>query len=206
MRIVCVSDTHGCHNELTIPDGDIFIHCGDFSMMGEYEDLMEFNKWLGTLPHKRKIVIGGNHDFILEKDYYFNVVHFSNATYLEDNLLELDGLRIYGSPYTPRFGDWAFMRDRGNEMAKIWSKIPKDVDILITHGPPYGILDVTKGGLKVGCLDLLGVINTLKPKIHLFGHIHESYGTIEKNGTKFYNCALMNAYYDIVNGPVVIEV
>ena len=114
------------------------------------------------------------------------------------------GIKIWGSPFTPEFMDWAFM-GMPEELGAIWAEIPKNLDILITHGPPFGILDRTMRGENAGCPKLLEAIQIKTPRIHVFGHIHEGYGLREKNGTVFMNASLCNANYELVNKPVVIE-
>ena len=97
----------------------------------------------------------------------------TNAHYLCDESLTLDGVKFYGSPWQPRFFDWAFNKDRGAPLKAIWDKIPLDTDVLITHGPPHGILDLTFDKIKAGCEELLLAVQRIKPKVHVFGHIHE---------------------------------
>lgn len=210
IRLVCISDTHNAHNQLIVPDGDILVHCGDITMGGIELEFKDFNDWLGTLPHKYKIVIAGNHDLLLEKSSktYKNRL-FSNAKYLENDgyTIEEYGLKIWGSPITPEFNNWAFMKQRGAEIAKVWEKIPENIDLLLTHGPPYGILDLVEYRGPQGCSDLKEAIKRVKPKFHIFGHIHEGYGAGRTTGldTGFINCSIMNRFYDPVNRPVIID-
>lgn len=195
LRIVCISDTHGGHDLFQIPSGDILLHAGDFSTRGKEKEIIAFNDWLGTLPHKHKIVIAGNHDFGMEK--YPEKAHawLSNAHYLNDSAITIEGLKIWGSPVTPWFFDWAFNRYRGSDIRQHWDMIPTDTDILITHGPPAHILDRTAAGKVVGCEDLWYAIQKIKPRLHVFGHIHEAHGMIEKDGTTFVNASLMDVHY-----------
>jgi Icc-related predicted phosphoesterase len=111
----------------------------------------------------------------------------TNAHYLQDQSVIIEGLKFYGSPWQPTFHNWAFNKDRGEKIKTEWDKIPSDTDVLITHGPPFGILDKTVDNEKVGCEELLLAVNRIKPKIHIFGHIHENYGEIKLNGTHFIN-------------------
>jgi len=206
MKLVVVSDSHGDHERLDIPDGDVFIHCGDFSMQGRIADLLNFNSWLGKLPHKHKIVVAGNHDFICEKNYHLAKGSFTNANYLENEEMVIDGVTFWGSPYAPEFHNWAFMKERGDDIARIWKKIPSYVNVLITHGPPMGILDVNTRHEHCGCWDLDHKIRKIKPKVHVFGHIHEAYGSYKhKDGVRHFNCCVVNEYYDVVNKPTEIE-
>lgn len=173
MRIVCISDTHGKHRSMKIPDGDVLIHAGDLTPRGHEKDIKDVNEWLGTLPHKHKIMIAGNHDFQFEINPVNARSWITNAHYLCDESLTLDGVKFYGSPWQPRFFDWAFNKDRGAPLKAIWDKIPLDTDVLITHGPPHGILDLTFDKIKAGCEELLLAVQRIKPKVHVFGHIHE---------------------------------
>lgn len=190
LTIVCVSDTHGTHRELTVPDGDVLLFAGDLSNHGFPEDVSEFDDWLGTLPHPHKVVICGNHDFTFERDPADARRRIRHATYLQDSGVEVAGLKVWGSPWQPRFFDWAFNLDRGPDIAAKWALIPDDTDVLITHGPPAGILDRTSRGEAAGCVDLLWRVQELKTKLHLFGHIHEAAGVVETPDTLFVNASI----------------
>jgi predicted phosphodiesterase len=162
MKIISISDTHGLHPSMKIPDGDLLVHAGDLTRHGTLDDVREFNTFLGTLPHPHKIVIAGNHDFCFE-DYRMDCEDaLTNCIYLQDQEVTIDGVRFYGSPWQPWFYDWAFNLDRGPEIRAKWDLIPEGIDILITHGPPYGIGDLTTRGDNAGCQDLLEclVLNT----------------------------------------------
>jgi len=189
MKIVCISDTHGRHEFTAVPAGDILVHGGDITRKGDLEDVESFNSWLGTLPHKHKVVICGNHDFCFQEKPKQARDRITNAIYLEDSGCEIAGLTFYGSPWQPWFGDWAFNLPRGEALAKVWAKIPPGVDVLITHGPPEGILDRTIRGEVVGCRDLLARVHEVKPKLHVFGHIHEAAGKVEAEYTIFVNAS-----------------
>jgi predicted phosphohydrolase len=205
-KIVCISDTHETHWDLKIPDGDILIHTGDSTFMGDYSSIYDFNKWLGTLPHKHKIIISGNHDWMFERAPKKIKDTITNAIYLQDSEITLEGLRIYGSPHTPQFGNWAFMPLRGSQEIKDkWNLIPEGLDILMTHGPPHGILDVNPDNYHCGCDDLLEVVRKVKPKLHIFGHIHHAYGRYKTKDTMFVNAAICNEAYKPVNKPIILE-
>lgn len=155
MKIVAISDTHQKHKDLKIPDGDILIVAGDISE-GVYGISAEmFNIWLGKLPHKHKIVIAGNHDFYLQ-DFPDRIEKtLSNAIYLNESGVTINGVRIWGTPWSKWFYDWAFNIPRGTD-AEYWKKVPDDTDILVTHGPPYGILDMIKSCNKhAGCQGII---------------------------------------------------
>ncbi len=211
MRLVCLSDSHGLHRQVQVPDGDVLIHCGDFTGFGTLKEVILFNAWLGTLPHKHKIVIAGNHDSVMEVNRDVAKSALTNCQYLENGMTTIKGIKFWGSPYTPLFMNWSFMRERGKGMNAIWNKMPEEVDVIITHGPPMGILDETLLGKNVGCEDLLYHVGIRKPKIHCFGHIHGGYGGYESEdkrlvGIKFINCSVANESYNIVNEPIVVDI
>ena len=206
-RIVTISDTHSRHRKIsTMPEGDILIHSGDATNRGGIDEIADFNQWLGELPYKHKIFVAGNHDWLFERSPEFAPTLMSNAHYLRDNFIVVEGLKIYGAPWQPRFFDWAFNLDRGAAIAQKWRMIPADIDVLITHGPPYGILDeVPYRHEHVGCEELLPVVQRIKPRAHIFGHIHAGYGMVEQGGIKFVNASICNEAYQPVNAPIVID-
>jgi len=139
IRIVCVSDTHFYHQQLELPDGDILIHAGDFMGFGDMEwHIAEFNQWLGRQPHSHKIVIAGNHDSMFESSPGVARALLTNAIYLENSGVELEGLRFWGSPVQPTFYEWAFKVDRGDPIRRYWDMIPAGTDVLVTTGPHSG--------------------------------------------------------------------
>jgi predicted phosphodiesterase len=211
MRVVCVSDTHSRHDQLCVPNGDVLVHAGDATMAGRVEEISRFNYWLGTLPHQHKIYVAGNHDLLFESDPGLAERLITNATYLRDSAVTIGGLKIYGSPWQPWFLDWAFNLGRGPEIKRKWDLIPDDSDVLITHGPPNGILDLVprnapQGLEHIGCEELLKAIGRVKPKAHIFGHIHEGYGTIRTRETVFVNASICDVNYRPRNEPIVVEV
>ncbi|MFN8395634.1 MAG: metallophosphoesterase [Bacteroidia bacterium] len=131
---------------------------------------------------------------------------FDNVIYLNDSGVEIEGVKIWGSPIQPWFFDWAFNRQRGADIAKHWALIPEDTDILVTHGPPYGILDRTDDGKLVGCEELIKVVERIRPKIHVFGHIHEAHGSLIKDGTHYVNASILNLRYMRVWDATVVEI
>lgn len=205
MRIVCLSDTHGLHSSMNVPDADVLIHAGDLTRFGNLEDIQHFSVWLDGLPHRHKLVIAGNHDRLFESNPHIAELSLGNVTYLRDSGVTIDGVRFYGSPWQPEFYNWAFNLPRGKALAEKWDDIPSDTDILITHGPPAGILDRTKDGNQAGCEDLLKRIRELNLKLHVFGHIHEGYGQEKKGNTLFVNAAMCDRLYKAVNFPVVVD-
>ncbi|MBC8109554.1 MAG: metallophosphatase domain-containing protein [Verrucomicrobia bacterium] len=206
MKIVCISDTHSHHLKVNVPEGDLLLHAGDITKRGTEGELAEFNYWIGTLPHKHKIIIAGNHDFICEEKPEVAESLITNAIYLNDSGVEIEGLKIWGSPISPFFHDWAFNRQRGEDIKKHWDLIPIGTDILITHGPPKDILDKTFLKTHVGCEDLLHRIMLVKPKIHLFGHIHEAYGQTYDQDIQFINASIMNLAFQPKHLPIVLEI
>mgnify|MGYP006291605781 CR=1 FL=1 len=205
MKLIVISDTHGQHRSLEIPDGDVLIHAGDLTRHGTLGDVREFNNFLGTLPHPHKIVIAGNHDFCFEKDRKACEEILTNCIYLQDQEVVIDGVKFYGSPWQPWFYDWAFNLQRGPEIRAKWELIPEDTDVLITHGPPHGIEDMTAQGEHAGCQDLLEVIEEIKPKMHIFGHIHEGYGVTVNRETTFINASSADQLYRLLNPPIVFD-
>ena len=207
MRIVCISDTHEVHQKIVMPEGDLLIVAGDFTFKGCPNHITIFNDWLGTLDYKHKVTIAGNHDLLFEDDALQARLLLTNATYLEDSSVTIEGIKIYGSPWTPRFFDWAFNANRGPIIAAKWAAIPDDTNVLVTHGPPFGILDLTPKGLHVGCDDLLIRIDQLKQlKLHAFGHIHHSYGLAHRNGVAFANACICNEAYIAARDPIVVDI
>jgi Icc-related predicted phosphoesterase len=207
MKVVLISDTHKLHEKIKLPEGDLLIHAGDISGRGTYGEVMIFLEWFSKLPFKYKVFIAGNHDFFFEKNNHKEISDFPEGViYLENSIIEIEGISIWGSPYTPEFYNWAFMKKRGEEIKTIWDKIPNKVDILVTHGPPYSILDKNIYGTMCGCEELLMRVKEVQPKIHVFGHIHEGYGMIEEAGTKFYNACVLDEAYQVRNEPYVVDI
>lgn len=187
LTLVTMADTHGYHASLRVPPGDILIHAGDLTRRGSLDDLRDFDAFLASLPHRHKIVVAGNHDWCFQRDPMAARATLAHATLLQDEAVVLEGVRFYGSPWQPRFLDWAFNLPRGAPLAEKWALIPEDTDILITHGPPLGIGDRTWNGERVGCEDLLRRVRKLAPKLHIFGHIHEDGGVFRDGATVFVN-------------------
>lgn len=202
MRLVLISDTHEQHEQVKLSEGDVLIHAGDYTFSGVPKVKQKFFKWLADLPFKHKLVIAGNHDF---GEPEFPVKLEGGVQYLYESESVIEGVRFWGSPWTPLFGQWAFMYDRA-EGFNMWSGIPANVDVLITHGPPLGFRDRVAGwGEQVGCYDLREAVLKLKPKLHVFGHIHGSYGQEEFLDTHFINASVCNEAYAPVNAPIVFD-
>ena len=216
MKIIFISDTHTLHGQMIneIPEGDVLVHCGDVSGRGVGSEIQDFLAWFSSLPHKNKIFIAGNHDFgfqyrdhVLQKT--LESLKEQNIHYLEDSGIEIDGVKFWGSPWTPPFYNWAFMLNE-DEIKEKWEMIPRDINVLITHGPPKGILDlVIYDQENVGCPSLMEEVLKLKDlKAHAFGHIHEEYGTkvLDENGPIFINASTCTLRYKPWNKPIVIEI
>jgi predicted phosphodiesterase len=239
-RFVCISDTHTFHDLIKMPAGDVLIHSGDFTNVGSAKDITRFNAWLNRLDYKDKIVIAGNHDKLFEQapGLAVKLLHGNHrnadhdCVYLQDEPYTIGGplgsggpeIKIWGSPWTPRFGHgWAFNADRGERIRRQWDMIPPDTDILVTHGPPRGILDWVYdmeapaaswgeredyGRIKrrVGCEDLREVVAEIRPKVHVFGHLHEPHGTDSVDGTLFINACICDEQYDASHrDPIVFD-
>lgn len=224
LKVVCISDTHNMHDQLELPSGDILVHAGDATGRGRVEELEEYNRWLGSIKHKYKhiIIIAGNHDWLFAKDQAKARAIMSNAIYLEDEMIEIEGRRIYGSPHQPEFCNWAFNVPRGAPLKAIWDKIPQNLDLLITHGPPHGLCDTlrkmvigddAKGRptyqehmVHLGCEDLYNAVIEKQPKVHVFGHIHDGYGTLQVGPSLFVNASTCTEQYRPINPPIIVYI
>jgi predicted phosphodiesterase len=205
MRLVVLSDTHTFHDRIAVPDGDAVVHAGDFTLDGSRGETEPFAQWLRGLPHEHKVLVAGNHDWLFERQPLVARSLLEGIVYLEDSGAVLGGRRFYGSPWQPRFFDWAFNLERGPALAAKWAQIPDDTEILITHGPPYGLLDLARRA-HVGDEDLLRRVADVRPKLHAFGHIHEGYGRLQRDGTTFLNASICTARYEPRNTPFVVDV
>jgi len=236
VTFVCISDTHSDHQSMHIPPGDVLIHAGDFTRYGLVSEVEEFNSWLGKLPHTHKIVIAGNHELSFDplkieecREYMTQVGEvadcsktvtdikslLTNCIYLEDNQVEIFGIKLYGSPWQPRYSDSAFSLNRGEELLRYWEMVPTDTDILVTHSPPLGVGDKcqkhnedgsTRPFGRSGCQDLIQqVVERIRPRFHIFGHVHEGYGMYKNKETTFINAASCNKKYQAVNKPITFS-
>jgi Icc-related predicted phosphoesterase len=221
MRITFISDTHTKHNKVAplLPGGDLLIHAGDFMNSGyHYREAWEFVEWFDSIKNYDNMVfIAGNHDRLFEysPEKASEITNsFKYATYLQDSWVkvgsDMDSLiKIYGSPWQPEFYDWAFNLPRnGEDLREKWFWIPNDTDILITHGPPQTKLDTSGAPWNtplLGCELLMERVKELKPKIHVFGHIHGGYGYVFDGNTHYFNASVLNERYEVANKPMTID-
>jgi Icc-related predicted phosphoesterase len=219
-RFVLISDTH--NTKPPLPQGEVLIHAGDLTGSGTRKETEAAMQWLGwqALKFEWVVFVGGNHDWFLyhlSKEAGVNAVrqfvrpYGENIIYLEDEFAGVKGASIYGSPVQPEFCNWAWNQSRGAEIRATWDKIPTGIDMLITHGPPYHVLDWV-GKDRVGCQDLRDALDRVQPKVHVFGHIHAGHGkakTFSPDGatTDCYNAAVVNDTYqlDPKHHPWVLE-
>lgn len=215
MKLVCISDTHNQLGKVSIPDGDVLIHAGDLTGRGSmYETNTELTK-LGAFPHKHKLYVSGNHDFLgVNNPVLLKQMCLDNGIiYLEDSEVIIDGVRFYGMPWTPIFMNWAFMGD-DVLLKKKCEAIPNGIDVLVSHGPPYGhldhIIELNKEceyvKTHLGCRHLLEAIDRVKPKVSIFGHIHHSSGMEDYGKTLLVNAAICDESYKTTNLPKQIEI
>ena len=210
VKIVCISDTHGEHGLVSLPDGDVLVHAGDITAHGTQEDFISFVEWFSSHPHKHKIFIGGNHDTYLEEqpEKVLAVAESHGLIYLNDTGIIIDDVQFWGSPITPRFFDWSFMRDDA-DIHEHWALIPESTTMLITHGPVWGVLDEVERSESTtehtGCKSLAERLKVVQPAYHVFGHIHEGYGSWKSGKTRYLNVSTMNKYYRIQNDPVTVN-
>jgi len=214
----------------SIPPGDVLLHCGDFTNTGKASEVAAFAKWFGELPHARKILIAGNHDLSLHAASYAETAKrfghgaqedvedtcakvraivdaIPRCEYLVDSGTEVEGIRVWGSPWQPEFCDWAFNLPRGEPCREKWRMIPEGVDVLLTHGPPLGHGDLCSSGHRAGCLDLLDELQTrVRPRYHCFGHVHEGHGVTTDGSTTYVNASTCNLRYRPVNEAIVFDI
>lgn len=213
MRVVVVSDTHGRHGKLPpLPGGDVLIHAGDFTARGAAEEVAPFARWLASLEqYKHKLVCAGNHELCLDASYSGSglaalrcerelksgAARAAGVTYLKNAGITIDGVSFWASPMTPRFGPWAFAHEDAAQARAEWARIPEGTDVLITHGPPRGILDLCWNGARAGCEELRKRVDALRPAAMVFGHIHEAAGVHTQDDTLFVNASSVNLNYDV---------
>jgi len=220
-KCTAISDTHCQGRNLDLGSGDFLFHAGDLSTMGSLVQLKSEIEWLAAQDFKHIVFIAGNHDWLFETDSGLaKTLIPKHIHYLEDSYVELEGYKIWGSPYSLFFQKWAFNKHRGPDIKRHWDWIPDDTEILLVHGPAYGYGDIVKGywddgggkspwilkwvpDKRVGCHDLLDRVKQIKPLYLISGHIHVDHGVIEKDGTTFVNAAVVDKNQRICNEPYV---
>lgn len=222
MKILCLSDTHGLHKKIHkdwMVEADVLVHAGDCTNRGYLQEVKEFLDWFESLDYTYKIFICGNHDWIFEQypDKIQELMkEYPSITYLQDSSVIIEDKKFYGSPWQPYFHNWAFNAARDNEDAITynkpllkdkWELIPKDTDVLITHGPSFGYVDKVIGrDENLGCLALINKIKEVKCKFHICGHIHSGRGIGNNENTTFINASILNEEYKICYTPILIEI
>lgn len=217
MKIVIISDVHGKWKKLVIPECDVLVSAGDYSFTGEKHMVEDFHKWMSAQPARHVVSVQGNHEKWVEKneqearDLVFKVA--PRVRFVVEESFEIEGVKFHGSAITPWFYNWAWNVRRGPPIKAHWDKIPDNTQVLITHGPPDGILDIVyfPDGVtpkeRVGCMDLMDRILQLKDlKVHGFGHIHGSAGEHTFNGVKFINASICDEQYMPTNPVRVVEI
>ena len=212
MKICCVADTHCADlEELNLPDADILIHAGDWTFRGDVKEVAQFNEYCGKVKDKFKHgihIVPGNHDWLAQKQLHLCKDMLANCHMVTHEVVEIEGKRFWFCPYTLFFNDWAF-NEYEARLKDIYGMIPEGIDVLVTHGPPYGILDEVCRDFKqtfLGSHALLDQVQLVKPRFHVFGHIHSGYGMKRVADTTFINAAVHNNHYQLVNLPIVIEI
>lgn len=224
MKLCCIADTHGMHERVKIPESDVLIVAGDVTGYGgQWHEVELFIEWLKRQPAEYCIFVAGNHDKCLQNPgvlrdspYRQKLADEYSIFYLQDSEVVINDVKFYGSPWTPRFFNWSFMYDRNSEEAElIWQEIPSDTNVLITHGPPHGILDESFYKIEdypqiCGCEVLSERIRRVQPDIHCFGHLHEQYGHLTltycgQDVVNFFNCSTCNLDYKPLNKPFLLE-
>ncbi len=204
MRLVAVADTHLFHEDLDVPDGDLFVHAGDLCRHGSLDELEVAAELIRSLPHSHKVVVAGNHDwsFVHHPEESRRILG-DGVIYLEGVAATIAGLRFWGGPWQPEYNDWAFNLPPGAALAEKWAHIPAGLDVLVTHGPPMGIGDGgSYGAGRLGDDALRDRVRAVRPRLHLFGHIHDSGGAWQIDGTLFVNCTT----WECSRAATVIEI
>lgn len=203
------------HYKIKVPKCDVLVHAGDATFRGNEDEVKIFAEWFLPLPGEHKIFVPGNHDWLFQYKLADALALLPGVHVLIDSAVVIDGIKFWGSPWQPWFLSWAFNLPRGAALKAHWDLIPEDTNVLVTHTPPYGVGDLVDRGENVGCEDMLHAVRRVKPKFHIFGHIHEGYGVYrprrartvgwEDVPTTFINASTCNGSYHPVNKPVVVD-
>jgi Icc-related predicted phosphoesterase len=207
-RLVLMSDTHSRYGQFDVPEGDILLIAGDLTFQADVLELQKFNDWLDDQDFEHKIIIPGNHDLLFEKDWDLacTLVPAADAI-LNQEMYWANDLKIWGEPRQPEFFDWAFNVPRDRMKKDCWDKIPtyEKLDVLLTHGPPWGVCDVNNEGVHVGCAAQRDWILKHQPRVVVCGHIHPGYGLGMLGNTLIVNASVCNKWYEPLNPPVVLD-
>jgi Icc-related predicted phosphoesterase len=207
LRIVLISDTHGKHEELGTLSGDVLIHCGDVchGFRNDGAHLAAIDRWFLEQNFERIFCVGGNHDFAAQERQSNGIPIFENAIFLQDQEHVFDGVSFYGTPWLPDLSRWAYYQP-DEERKRKWDLIPNHTDVLITHTPPVGIIDLPRSGRNVGCPYLRSAVSEIAPRLHCFGHIHASAGRSVQERTTFVNASVIDSNYVVCHTPIVIDI
>ena len=199
--LAAISDTHSSHAMLQVPPCDVLVHAGDACGRGTWDELQACLRWMGAQPAEHKLFTPGNHDFasFQQQSRMRALAEEVGVTVLIDELVQVAGLRVWGSPWTPTFGRWVWQAPAGPAMAEKWLPIPGDIDLLLTHGPPHGHGDRTAWGPRAGCEALLEKIGQVRPRAHVFGHIHEAFG----GGTIRHDDGTETAWHNVASRKLI---
>lgn len=199
-KILHLSDTHNLHRQLgNLPTADIIVHSGDISYAGTGTEVADFIEWFGALDYEFKIFIAGNHDFCLEGKNLDTIQRFlpENCFYLYNSGIKIGDVKFWGVPFF-------FSDDVSGKYVNRIAQIPTDIDVLISHRPPLGILDNSKDTV-FGCPELLRKVLEVRPRYHLFGHIHDAYGVQQSRFTTFSNASIVGEGYNLENAPNIFH-
>lgn len=185
MKVTCISDTHNEHYQLKLGSGEVLIFAGDCTENGTEEEAEAFLYWFAKQDFEHKLMVAGNHDLCFENNKLIKKMIPKEVRYLQNSGCTIQGYRVWGSPVSPYHLGMAFNKHRGDEISQVWRKIPAQVDILVTHTPPLGILDA-----RAGCESLAHRLAKLSPKLHVFGHIHERFGLETQGGCVYANASI----------------
>lgn len=207
LTLVVVSDTHGKLSEISVPPGDVLIHCGDFCKFGSMDMFEQFCCEFAQYPHQNKLVIAGNHEYMLfgDRSQQARGLFGESITYLKDEGVVIGGLKFFGVAWRSKFS-FCEPAGRFTEPYTVWDVLPSDIDVLITHNPPWRILDATPSGSRIGSRELKDNLSRIKPILHCFGHVHSSYGHMRVGETLYVNAANVDENYEPCNPPIVVEI
>jgi hypothetical protein len=206
MRLALISDTHCLHRDVEVPPADLLIHAGDWGFSQYRGDLEDFDDWLRGLPIRlARILSPGNHESYLAEDPSMRSKTPSAKVLISEGV-SIHGLNLWASPVTPYLGE-PFSISTAAARAAHYATIPNDTHVLITHTPPYGVLDAESGsGEHYGCKELAAAVKRVRPLLHVFGHVHTGYGIVTKEHTTFVNAALLGQHGFIENRPIVLDI